>query len=896
MDLEKMVIKVMAETKDAQSKLKKLQNDVVQTANKADRDISSIGKGSNTGLSKVLKQVKDINAAVKTFGRNAKIEAGLIKPTDGFNKLTDAIIESDASLSSLKEKLQGVDEGTDEFRILSQAIEETEGFIEGLNDALNEAVENGEAFERIKPPSFLRNMGAYAKEGASEILNAIPGMNAFMERIQSIGRAGKNAAGSIREFGSSVVNDIKAPIGWLSKLKSGFGTVFQRIPLLGKLRGAFGSIGKSAAGAANSVGGFIRKVAGLGIAVMLARRAIGMAREGMTNLAAYSANTRGSIDGLRSSMLTLKNAFATAFAPILNVVAPILGTLIDWCTAAATAIAHLMAALTGKSTVVVARKASAGIASGIGGVGSAADNAKDSVDEYKKSLMGFDQINKLDDPTDSSGSGGSGSGGSVSGGGAGSMFETVEVGSGMKSLAEKIKEAWAEADFTEIGRMLGEKLKTALDDIPWDDIKAIGAKIGKSIATGLNGFFETPGLGESIGKTIGESLNTVTITLDSFAVNFHWDSLGTFIGDSINGFFSTYEFKLAGKTASDFLNGILTSMISAVDTVDWGQIGKSIVDFIAGIDWKGLIVNSLTLAGKIVTGFFDLITGAIQEAKKNIKSWIESGKIWDDLFEIGKKVVEVGVSLIKSGWTTLKAFVGALVEVGISLIKSGWTALSGFVGDKVSAAVSLAKSGWTSISKYVGTAVTTKISLAKNGWKSISSYIGTAVTAKISLAKKGWKSISNWIGTKVSVGISLFKSGWKSLKSFFGLAKGGKITSHGIEMFAGGGSYQNGRWLPVTAAAGGGGFNEGQFFVAREAGPELVGTIGRHTAVMNNGQIVSSVSDGVYRAVLAALSQSGGRNTPMIISLEGDAAKLFKVVQKEASDYTNSTGLSPFPV
>lgn len=40
----------------------------------------------------------------------------------------------------------------------------------------------------------------------------------------------------------------------------------------------------------------------------------------------------------------------------------------------------------------------------------------------------------------------------------------------------------------------------------------------------------------------------------------------------------------------------------------------------------------------------------------------------------------------------------------------------------------------------------------------------------------------------------------------------------------------------------------GQLFIAREAGPELVGTLGGHTAVMNNDQIVASVSNGVAMA------------------------------------------------
>jgi len=54
-----------------------------------------------------------------------------------------------------------------------------------------------------------------------------------------------------------------------------------------------------------------------------------------------------------------------------------------------------------------------------------------------------------------------------------------------------------------------------------------------------------------------------------------------------------------------------------------------------------------------------------------------------------------------------------------------------------------------------------------------------------------------------------------------------------------------------------GGFpSMGQMFVAREGGPELVGTIGNRTAVVNNDQIVSAVSAGVYDAVVSAMAQS----------------------------------------
>lgn len=54
---------------------------------------------------------------------------------------------------------------------------------------------------------------------------------------------------------------------------------------------------------------------------------------------------------------------------------------------------------------------------------------------------------------------------------------------------------------------------------------------------------------------------------------------------------------------------------------------------------------------------------------------------------------------------------------------------------------------------------------------------------------------------------------------------------------------------PSWAAYKDGGFpTQGQMFLARESGPELVGTIGRKTAVVNNEQIVESVSAGVEYA------------------------------------------------
>ncbi|MGI6176794.1 MAG: hypothetical protein ACOYJC_11715, partial [Christensenellales bacterium] len=60
---------------------------------------------------------------------------------------------------------------------------------------------------------------------------------------------------------------------------------------------------------------------------------------------------------------------------------------------------------------------------------------------------------------------------------------------------------------------------------------------------------------------------------------------------------------------------------------------------------------------------------------------------------------------------------------------------------------------------------------------------------------------------------------------------------------------------------------QGQMFIAREAGAELVGNVGGRTSVMNNEQIVESVSRGVYEAVLQAMAEQSQKET--VINLDG---------------------------
>ena len=193
----------------------------------------------------------------------------------------------------------------------------------------------------------------------------------------------------------------------------------------------------------------------------------------------------------------------------------------------------------------------------------------------------------------------------------------------------------------------------------------------------------------------------------------------------------------------------------------------------------------------------------------------------------------------------------------------------------VNIGISLVKKGWDTISKYVGSAVDVYTNLKKNGWSTISAFVGTTVSIGVKLAKDGWSSIKGWIGelaTSLKIKLPHISVEWKDT-GFMGV----KYPKFSVSYYAQGG-------FP----------DMGQLFVAREAGAELVGNIGGRTAVMNNDQIVESVSAGVYQAVLAAFGSNTdeGGETNIVINLDGE--KIYENQQKIARGRGYNMGMGAF--
>jgi len=94
---------------------------------------------------------------------------------------------------------------------------------------------------------------------------------------------------------------------------------------------------------------------------------------------------------------------------------------------------------------------------------------------------------------------------------------------------------------------------------------------------------------------------------------------------------------------------------------------------------------------------------------------------------------------------------------------------------------------------------------------------------------------------------------------------------------------------PIPEFATGGFPTIGSMFLANESGPEMVGKIGNKTAVMNNDQIVSSVSQGVARAVASVMGGNGNQTINLVV----DGKVLTDVVVNGINSQMQQYGTSP---
>lgn len=333
--------------------------------------------------------------------------------------------------------------------------------------------------------------------------------------------------------------------------------------------------------------------------------------DGFGNLAQVHEPFNKALSELMTSLNLLKNTFAAAFAPIIETVAPILSYFINLMAKAVSVVGQFLAALTGKEYVQAAATQVDYAKSVNKSTSSSKKNTKATKDqtkaakELKKTLAGFDDIEILHEDKDTSSSTPDTTTTPDY------SFSTMPVGEAADKFAKDFMAAWAKADFTDLGRIVGEKIRDALEKIKWDEIHQTLYKIGKSLATFLNGVIETKGFFRVIGTTIAQALNSALTLVYGFVHNFHWSSLGTGIGEGLNSAVAKFNWNLLANTLIDAINGVFDMWYNFVTTFNFDafgtHIGETISKVLNGIDWE----KGATNVAETINGLFRALRAAV---------------------------------------------------------------------------------------------------------------------------------------------------------------------------------------------------------------------------------------------------------------------------------------------
>lgn len=233
--------------------------------------------------------------------------------------------------------------------------------------------------------------------------------------------------------------------------------------------------------------------------------------EGVNNLAQHSGTVNNSLSAMISSLERLKNAFATAFAPIINVVSPIISAFIDMLARAVTYVGMFFAALTGQSSftkaVAVQKDYAAALQDTAGSAQDAADAMKDAEKAKNSYLSGLDEVNRYQSDKGSGSAGASAGGGGLS---PSDMFETVPIENNIKNLADKLKKIFGEIfkPFKEAWEKEGEATIKAAN-YAFSSLGNLAKSVGKSMmsvwtnGTGTKMLSTMLQIGQNVLKTVG---------------------------------------------------------------------------------------------------------------------------------------------------------------------------------------------------------------------------------------------------------------------------------------------------------------------------------------------------------------------------------------------------------
>lgn len=533
---------------------------------------------------------------------------------DAFNGEKEKVNELYDSIRKLKAELKSLEKsgkwwGDDEYDEAAIKLNE-------LNKQAQEYKKTTLSLEIDNTADSVSRLGQKVDSLSRKLMNI--GISGLKSKIKSIGKTIDGLVSKLLKLTSSAI------IGGLQRISSGI----------------FG-IHKSANKSTLSLKNLLKYAFGIRSLFVLFNKLRNAIVAGFQNLAKYDLATQtgdvnNSISSLMSALTRLKNSFATAFAPILTTVAPILVRFINLISEAVTRVGMLVAALTGKNTFTKAIGVQENYAASLDKSSKSANKAKKATKGYLSSL---DEIERYDDGKSDS-EAGSGGGGYTAPS-ASEMFETVPIESSIKDIADKIKGYIQSQDWEGLGSYMADGINTGLErvyeEISWDNV---GPKIepfisgftttfnslvdninwelmGQTVGTGINTIVKALRLAitgidwynlgkkfakgikgivkevdwKSLGQLIGNKFMISWRIFSGFVKNLPYASIGNAVATALNGAFSTISFSEIGNSLATAMNGAFTALYNFATTFDWTQMVSNIAgginEFISTFDWKG---------------------------------------------------------------------------------------------------------------------------------------------------------------------------------------------------------------------------------------------------------------------------------------------------------------------
>lgn len=353
--------------------------------------------------------------------------------------------------------------------------------------------------------------------------------------------------------------------------------------------------------------------------------------------------------------------------------------------------------------------------------------------------------------------------------------------------------------------------------------------------------------GKSMMETANALKRTMRTTNDSFGGWFK--KMKTDLGDFTEGI------NAVTKAGKDISNGFKSSVdalaaasksilnthdgfVSAVSDIR-SFVKKSVAEIENEYQYNGFFGAAGLAIQKAFEGVY-LVFDKVSTAIKNVSDTIDSVKNVITTFNnLKTKVGEVidQVPALKQAYGGLKSFfsdlfgkdsgIGKIVSDGFDFIKIKASDTANWLKEKLQGI----KLGGSSSSSggLAGSAAASGGALSHLG-----AYggIGAGVGLGLSGGIQWWKDmIGTWGDSDKSAGTKVLESIKHTL---WDLSPIGALVNLGKKIFG---------------FASGGFPDAGQLFIAREAGAEMVGSMGGHTAVANNDQIVEGIREGVEAAM-----------------------------------------------